>query len=44
MTKSPLIVLTSRVFPETRAALAATFAEPNRRLEELLGWSGVWHP
>ena len=32
------------MLPETRAALAATFAEPNRRLEELLGWSGVWHP
>ena len=30
--------------PETRALLEATFAEPNRRLEELVGWSGVWHP
>ncbi|HET6602296.1 MAG TPA: hypothetical protein VFG57_10035, partial [Gaiella sp.] len=29
---------------ETRVALARSFAEPNRRLEELLGWSGVWHP
>jgi len=28
--------------PGTRAALEATFAEPNRRLEELL--RGVWHP
>jgi hypothetical protein len=28
--------------PETRAALAATFAEPNRRLEALLGRSCGW--
>ena len=28
--------------PGTRAALAATFAEPNRRLEELLGRSFGW--
>ncbi len=28
--------------PETRAALAATFAEPNRRLEQLLGRSLGW--
>jgi len=30
--------------PETRAALAEAFTEPNRRLEALLGRSiGVWH-
>ena len=28
--------------PETRAALAATFAEPNRRLEALLGRTFGW--
>jgi Sulfotransferase domain len=28
--------------PETRAALAATFAEPNRRLEQMLGRSLGW--
>ena len=28
--------------PETRAALAATFAEPNRRLEALLGRRLPW--
>jgi Sulfotransferase domain len=28
--------------PETRASLAATFAEPNRRLEQLLGRSLGW--
>ena len=28
--------------PETRAALAATFAEPNRRLEAMLGRRLGW--
>jgi hypothetical protein len=28
--------------PETRAALAASFAEPNRRLEALLGRELRW--
>jgi hypothetical protein len=30
--------------PETRAALEARFAEPNRRLEQLLGRSFAWSP
>ena len=41
-TRASSTATTSRCAPETRAALAATFAEPNRRLEALLGRSLGW--